>query len=237
MNRAVHNPAHDLHGRSPRPAGGSTHDPLVIAVARLAEYRDRDAGGHLERVTHFCRLLALALRNSAPYSAFVTDEYLDNLSRAVPLHDIGKAGIPDRILLKPGALTPDELRSVRAHCRFGAECLRSIVAADPACGYLKMAVQIAASHHEWYNGRGYPDGLVGRDIPLSARITALADVYDALRMRRPYKPALSHERARRIILDGAGAQFDPDVVAAFRAAERGFEAVRYPSFAPRSVTS
>ena len=142
------------------------------------------------------------------------------------LHDIGKVGIPDAILLKPGRLTPEEFEIIKGHSRLGGDAIHNVEAGMNARSFLTLGKQVAYSHHEQWNGKGYPDGTRGRDIPLSARIVALADVYDALTSARSYKPAFSHQKSREIILSDRGMYFDPDVVDAFIAKEAEFERIR-----------
>ncbi len=211
----THIAASAVHGLVTRRARDEARDSIVIALGKLAEYRDNDTGEHVDHVTQYCLILADALRRRPEFSAVINESFIADLRKAAPLHDIGKVGIPDNILLKPGRLTPDEMAIMRQHCQIGADCIRSVMARTPGAGFLRMAVEIAWSHHEWWDGNGYPKGLAGEDIPLSARIAALADVYDALRMKRPYKDAMSHAQAREIIVANAGRQFDPRIVEAF----------------------
>ncbi|MCK6457332.1 MAG: diguanylate cyclase [Phycisphaerae bacterium] len=218
-----HIAASAIQGLLTRKARDEARNSIVVALAKLAERRDQDTGEHVERVTRFCVILAEELRSRCRFNEVIDDAFIANLRRAVPLHDIGKVGIPDRILLKSERLTPEEMRVMRTHCQIGADCLRSVLEKNSGAAFLRMAVTIAESHHEWFDGSGYPEGLTREEIPLEARIAALADVYDALRTRRPYKEAMSHAAARDIILRGAGAQFDPAVVEAFFAREAEFE--------------
>jgi response regulator RpfG family c-di-GMP phosphodiesterase len=208
-----------------RRARDEARDSIVGALATLAEYRDTDTGRHLDRVTKFSRLLADRLREKVNFARVIDDEFLYALERAVPLHDIGKVAIPDNILLKPGKLDPDEMRHMRRHAAIGAQAIRSVINRAPGVDFLLMAEEIAGCHHEWYDGTGYPGGLRGEEIPLSARIAALADVYDALTTRRVYKDAFPHEVALDIIRKGLGTQFDPDVVNAFLEREQEFRQV------------
>ena len=190
-------------------------DSIVVALAALAECRDTDTGGHLDRVTRFALMLAEELRNKGPYGEQIDDAFMQALRRAMPLHDIGKVGVPDHILLKPGRLTDAEMEQMRRHAEIGAQTIRSVTARTPGVSFLRIAEEIACSHHEWWDGSGYPHGLSGRSIPLSGRIAAIADVYDALTTKRVYKDAMPHQRAVAIIREGAGTQFDPAVVEAF----------------------
>jgi len=198
----------------------------IFALAKLAEYRDDDTGRHLERVAAYCRILAGDMRRDPKYAAVFTEQYVDNLSRAAPLHDIGKVAIPDAILLKPGKLSAEEFEEMKRHTTLGADTLRSVHAQYPGNAFLKMGIEIAESHHEKWDGSGYPQGLAGEAIPLAARIVAVADVYDAVRSKRSYKPARPHAAAREIIFESGGTHLDPAVVAAFAARADEFEAVR-----------
>jgi len=197
-------------------------DSIVLALGKLAEYRDNDTGEHVDHVTQYCLLLADSLREKPAFAGVIDEAFLRDLRKAAPLHDIGKVGIPDTILLKPGRLTAEEMSVMRQHCQIGADCIRSVMSRTPGAGFLQMAIEIAAAHHEWFDGSGYPSGIAGENIPLAARIAALADVYDALRMKRPYKSAMSHEQAREIIISASGRQFDPRIVEAFIAREADF---------------
>lgn len=214
-----------IHERMTRHARDEARYSIVVALARLAEYRDCDMGKHLDRVSRFCVLLAKELQRLKKYKSVITDKFLKDLEKAVPLHDIGKVAIPDSILLKPGSLTDEEFEKMKVHTVIGAKTLRSVIERVPDVGYLNMAEDIAQSHHEWYNGTGYPDGLGGDEIPLSARMTAVADVYDAITTKRVYKEAIPHIDAVVIIANGAGQHFDPDVVEAFVACEQQFKAL------------
>jgi putative two-component system response regulator len=156
----------------------------------------------------------------------VTDEFVGLIYQTSPLHDIGKVAIPDRILLKPGKLTEEEFEIMKTHTLHGAATLEAAMAEYPETPFLEMARDIALSHHEKYDGRGYPRGLAGDAIPLSARIMALADVYDALTSRRVYKEAFSHEKTRSMILQESGRHFDPAMIEAFQVQESSFIAIR-----------
>lgn len=187
----------------------------IFAMAKLAESRDEDTGGHLERVREYCRELAKDLRRHSSYSDHITAEFIDCIQHAAPLHDIGKVAIPDGILQKPGKLTPDEFEAMKSHTVIGADTLQLVFNSYPGNMFIGMGIEIALYHHERWDGSGYPDGLVGKNIPLPARIMALADVYDALRSDRCYRKGLTHDQARDIILEGDGKHFDPEVVMAF----------------------
>ncbi len=193
----------------------------MCALAHLAELRDPETGNHILRTQAYVREIAQQLRANPLHQALLDERWIELLPESAPLHDIGKVGIPDHILLKPGPLTEAEFVVMRSHATIGA---RAIEKAEHDVGgaldYFTVARQVALSHHERWDGRGYPQGLAGRAIPLAARIMAVADVFDALISARVYKRPLPPEEARRIILADAGTRFDPDVVQAF---ERGFD--------------
>lgn len=191
---------------------------VVFAMARLAETRDNETGKHIERVSSFCALAADALIGREGFEA-VVGTFIEDLIRSAPLHDIGKVGIPDAILLKPGKLDAEEWAIMQKHADLGADILRQVIAEASAPGYLHMALDIAWCHHEKWDGTGYPRGLKGREIPIAARILSVADCFDALTTIRPYKEAWSMERAVGYLREVSGTQFDPDVVEAFLARE------------------
>jgi putative two-component system response regulator len=203
-----------------------SRDLIIFSLAKLAESRDPETGAHLERIREYCRLLAEDLAKTEKYRDQIDSDYVRTIYLTSPLHDIGKVGIPDHVLLKPGRLTPEEFEIMKQHAAIGSQTLEAAVEAHPSAEFLKFARDIAWSHHEKYNGHGYPRGLAGEDIPLCGRIVAVADVYDALTTKRVYKPAFSHEKARGIIIEGRGTDFDPDVVDAFLSCEHAFIAVR-----------
>ncbi len=192
-----------------------SRDAMLFTLAKLAESRDKDTGLHLERMREYSRILAHELSGWKQYRDEIDGEYIQLLYLTSPLHDIGKVGIPDRVLLKPGPLTPEEFQIMKQHTTIGGETLRAVTQANPEARYLAMARDIAFTHHEHYDGSGYPFGLRGDEIPLCGRLCALPDVYDALTSRRVYKEKMSHKEARKIVLDGSGTQFDPDIVEAF----------------------
>src|ERR1043165_2403751 len=201
-----------------------TREMALFALAKLAESRDNETGAHLERVREYARLLARELQaRSCPG---VDEEFVRNIYLTSPLHDIGKVGVPDAVLLKPARLDDREFRMMRPHTTIGAETLDAVLKFNPGHEFLRMARDIALTHHEQWSGGGYPRGLIGEDIPLAGRIVALADVYDALTSKRVYKGAVPHEIARGIIIDGSGKHFDPALVRAFLSLEAQFEAVR-----------
>ncbi len=187
----------------------------IIALAKLAEERDGDTGKHIERVRLHCRHLAEALQESSPYSGEIDQTFVDNIYHASALHDIGKVGIKDGILQKPGILSPEEYGEIKNHTLIGARTLQTVQGAYPNNAFIGMGIEITRSHHERWDGGGYPDGLAGEAIPLSARIMAVADVYDALRMERCYKPAFPHSKAVEILREGRGTQFDPVILDTF----------------------
>ena len=188
----------------------------IHALARLAETRDPETGNHLHRTQEYVRTLALALRHHPRFAPYLDTRRIDALAKSAPLHDIGKVGIPDHILLKPGPLTPDEWAIMKTHAALGSRAIAQAEAdAAQKVDFLDIAKEIARHHHEKWDGSGYPDGLAGDAIPVSARLMALADVFDALICKRVYKAAFPIETARQMIVDGSGKHFDPDVVAAF----------------------
>jgi diguanylate cyclase (GGDEF)-like protein len=210
---------HDIRVRAAR---DQASDSIMVALAKLAEHRDSDNALHLDRITQFCVMLATKLREQPEFRAEITDTFLRQLRRAVPLHDIGKVAVPDQILLHPGRLSPEQTEIMRTHTIAGANTLQSLVGSAPGVSFLEQAADIARYHHERWDGTGYPVGLRGRAIPLAARIAAVADVYDALTTKRVYKEAYSHDRAVAIIVEGAGTQFDPAIVGAFVELEAEF---------------
>jgi putative two-component system response regulator len=197
-------------------------DMVIFALAKLAETRDPETGLHLERIQNYCRVITEYLLEHKLYSDLVNRRYIDDIFGTSPLHDIGKVGIPDHVLLKPGRLDDQEFALMKTHTVIGYDTLQQSIAKNPRASYLKMAAQIARSHHEKWDGTGYPDHLSNDDIPLAARIVALADVYDALSAKRVYKDAFSHEKTRAIIFDGKGTHFDPTLVEVFAACETQF---------------
>jgi putative two-component system response regulator len=194
----------------------------IVALARLAESRDKGTGKHIERVQIYCRLLATCLREHPARQEKVNEAFIENIFRASPLHDIGKVAIRDSILLKPGPLTPSEFDEMKSHTTLGAQTLEEVQKAYPKNGFVRMGIEIARSHHERWDGTGYPHGLAGTAIPLSARIMAVADSYDAARSRRFYKPALPHAECCAAIYRRSGTYLDPVVVEAFGAVEARF---------------
>ncbi|MCL2006243.1 MAG: response regulator [Planctomycetaceae bacterium] len=203
-----------------------TRDVAIFALAKLAESRDNDTGAHLERVQYYCKALCQRLATQEKFQGVVDHEYARLIFQTSPLHDIGKVGIPDAILLKPGRFTPEEFEIMKSHTTIAADTLNAALAKFPGVAFLKMAKEIAESHHEKVDGSGYPYGLKGDEIPLCGRIIAVADVYDALVSPRVYKPPMTHEEACQIIEEGRGKHFDPDIVDAFHAVGERFIEIR-----------
>jgi putative two-component system response regulator len=193
-------------------------DVTILALASLAETRDNETGNHLRRTQHYVRALAERLQRHPHFSLLLTRTNIELIYKSAPLHDIGKVGIPDNILLKPGRLTAAEFEVMKTHASLGREAIEH---AEQQMGrsapFLGFAKEIAGSHQEKWDGSGYPEGLAGTRIPIAARLMAVADVYDALISLRAYKPPMSHAEATRIIVEGRGSHFDPDVVDAFLA--------------------
>jgi putative two-component system response regulator len=199
-----------------------TRDVAIFALAKLAESRDVDTGAHLERVQYYCRALSQQMATLEKYREVIDPEFIRLMFQTSPLHDIGKVGIPDSVLLKPGKLDPQEFEIMKTHTTIAAQTLDAALSKFPGVSFLKMARDIAATHHEKYDGTGYPNGLKGEEIPLCGRIIALADVYDALISKRVYKSAFTHDSAKSVILEGSNKHFDPDVVKCFLAREDQF---------------
>jgi putative two-component system response regulator len=194
----------------------AVQNATILAMTSLAQTRDIETGNHIKRTQHYVRILARRLQKHPRFSLFLTDRNIDLLFKSAPLHDIGKVGIPDRILLKPGRLTADEMAVMRTHTTLGRD---TIAYAEKLMGgqldFLALAKEIAYSHQEKWDGSGYPQGISGDAIPISARLMAVADVYDAIISRRVYKTGKSHAEAVEIIVEGSGTHFDPDIVDAF----------------------
>jgi putative two-component system response regulator len=201
-----------------------SREMALFALAKLAESRDNETGAHLERVREYARLLSWALMTRGHEG--VDEEFVRNIFLTSPLHDIGKVGIPDAVLLKPARLSDREFEVMKGHTLIGAETLDAVLKFNSGTEFLRMARDIALTHHEQWSGGGYPRGIRGEEIPLAGRIVALADVYDALTSRRVYKDAFPHEIARGIIVEGGGQQFDPAIVEVFLELQTQFDAVR-----------
>jgi response regulator RpfG family c-di-GMP phosphodiesterase len=199
-----------------------TQEAIIFGLAKLADSRDTDTGDHLERIALYSSTLASALRRREEFRDVVTPGFIQSIGLSSALHDIGKVGIEDAVLRKPGALTPDERVRIQEHVAIGEQCLQGIERRLGRSNFLQMAREIAAGHHERWDGRGYPRGLSGEQIPLSARIVAVADVYDALSSKRVYKPSLPHDHCVEIIRSEIGGHFDPRLVEVFLSIEGVF---------------
>ena len=202
-------------------------DVTIHAMASMAETRDNETGNHIRRTQHYVKVLAEKLRAHPRFEKLLDDDKtIELIFKSAPLHDIGKVGIPDAILLKPGRLTPEEFEVMKSHTTLGRE---AIIHAEKNLGievpFLKYAKEIAYSHQEKWDGSGYPEGLSGDDIPISARLMAVADVYDALVSRRVYKDPMPHDDAVKLLLEGKGKHFDPDMIDAFVACQDQFRAI------------
>lgn len=191
-------------------------DAIIMAMASLAETRDNETGNHIRRTQNYVAALARQLKHLPRFSAELTDENIELLYKSAPLHDIGKVGIPDNILLKPGKLTSEEFEIMKLHTNYGRETILSVERyLGESNEFLRFAREITYSHQEKWDGSGYPENLSGDAIPISARLMAVADVYDALISRRVYKPAFTHEEAIDIMRKGRGTHFDPDILDVF----------------------
>ena len=199
-----------------------TKEHILETMASIIEYRHLESGQHVRRTSQLTRLLINELVRNSKYSKELIESDFDVMIKAVPLHDIGKIGIPDSVLLKPGRLDPEEYEIIKTHAAIGGEIIKSLLLIDDTL-YLKHCYDIVRHHHEWYNGNGYPDKLKGEEIPLSARILAVIDVYDALSSPRVYKASMGHEKSMQIICEGSGTQFDPEIIMAFVAIEKQVE--------------
>jgi len=209
-----------------------TQDATIVVLASLVETRDNETGNHIRRTQYYVRALARQLQSHPAFAHYLVEHQIDILFKSAPLHDIGKVGIPDSILLKPGKLDPDEFEIMKTHTTLGHNAIEN---AEKQLGitvdFLACAKEIALRHQEKWDGSGYPGQLVGNSIPISARLMAVADVYDALTSRRIYKDAMPHDQAIAVILEGSGQHFDPDIVAAFAGIADEFKDIadRYPS--------
>lgn len=202
-----------------------TQEVVFESLATLAEYRDPETGGHIHRTQRYIRVLAEKLRLHHRFRTFLTDQAVDLLYKSAPLHDIGKVGVPDRILLKPGKLTDEEFQEMKKHTRYGRDAILTAEKKMGTSSFLRIAAEIAYSHHEKWDGSGYPEALRADDIPIAGRLMALVDVYDALISKRVYKPPFSHENAVTMICEQRGRHFDPDVIDAFTALASEFHAI------------
>ena len=199
-----------------------TNSATIYCLAALAETRDPETGQHIRRTQEYIKELALELQKNGEYEDIRTNEYVDLLYKSAPLHDIGKVGVKDGILLKPGKLTAEEFEEMKKHTIYGGESLMVGIKELGEESFLSLAKEIALTHHEKWDGSGYPYGMSNKEIPISGRLMALSDVYDALTSKRVYKGAFTHNDARNIILEGRGTHFDPDVVNAFIKREAKF---------------
>lgn len=202
-----------------------TRDVTIHTLASLAETRDNETGAHLLRTQRYVRALGRRLKDHARFAHALDDEAIELLYKSAPLHDIGKVGVPDAILLKPGKLTGDEFEIMKTHAQLGADAMKVAEKELGSNDFLRFGREIATTHHEKWDGSGYPGGLKGDAIPVSGRLMAVADVYDALISKRVYKEAFSHEKAMGIIIKGKGAHFDPDVIEAFVQCEGEFKEI------------
>ncbi len=197
----------------------------LAAISALAEWRDENTGAHIERTKQYCRILAQELSERPEYGQPITESFINIIYHAAPLHDIGKIGIPDTILLKPGRLTLEEFDCMKKHAVIGARTLETVQKAFPKNSFIDTGIKLARAHHEKWDGSGYPDGLARTDIPLVGRIMAIADVYDALRAKRPYKEPIPHKDVCEQILKDSGTHFDPALVECFVRHETDFDAI------------
>lgn len=189
-----------------------TQAVTFLGMGTLAEFRDPETGNHIQRTSHYVRIIAERVAAKGGPIGEIGPRHVDLLARSAPLHDIGKVGIPDSILLKPAKLTPEETRVMRRHAWLGFQALRKSVSVLGATSFLDVAMDVTYTHHEHWDGSGYPRGLRGEEIPLAGRIMAIADVYDALRSRRPYKEPFNHEATLGVLREGAGTAFDPGIL-------------------------
>jgi len=202
-----------------------TQDVAIFCMASLAETRDNETGNHIRRTQHYVRLLSEYLKTHPAFESYLDDRTINLLFKSAPLHDIGKVGVPDRILLKPGKLNDEEWVIMKQHAEIGHEALLRAESDLGSSSFLQLAREIALTHHERWDGNGYPQGLNGHDIPISGRLMAIADVYDALISKRVYKEPFPHDEAVKLILAEKGTQFDPDIVDAFEQLQSEFQRI------------
>ena len=202
-----------------------TRDVTILSLATLAETRDNETGAHILRTQRYVRILAEHLQHHPVFVDDLTPDTITLMFKSAPLHDIGKVGIPDAILLKPGKLTDEEFLIMKTHAQLGSDALLVAERELGSNSFLRFAREIAHTHHEKWDGTGYPQGLKAQQIPISGRLMAVADVYDALISKRVYKPAFSHDKAMSILREGSGSHFDPDVIAALDSCEDQFKAI------------
>jgi putative two-component system response regulator len=226
LHRIAHHLKFSQYQRSLEHTVKELEDNIVKGFSEIVEYRDTNTGGHIVRTSRYVDLLGKGLRErSSRFAEELTPDELDIIVRAAPLHDIGKIAISDAILLKPGKLTPEEFEIMKTHAAIGGKLLRQMYERMPTQRYLKYGIMIAEGHHEKFDGSGYPNGLAGENIPLCARLMAVADVYDALIDNRCYRSGLKHEAACEIIKNGKGAHFDPLLIDVFMEVQDQFQAV------------
>lgn len=221
LRKELENKSHELYERLHQ-----AQKITILSLANLAEYRDIETGHHLERIMKYTEILARTLTDTGPFKAYITNDYIIDLVNSCPLHDIGKVGIPDSILHKPGILTPEEFDIMKRHTIIGGNTILKAENKISGRSYLNLGKEIAFYHHERWDGRGYPEGLKGNEIPLSSRIVAIADVYDALTTKRPYKEAFPHEYAAQLIFSNSNTHFDPDIISAFSECESEFSRLK-----------
>jgi len=205
-----------------------TQDATIYALSTLAEYRNPETGGHIKRTQYYVRTLSEQLKYHIKYIAFLDDKTIDQLFKSAPLHDIGKVGVLDSILLKAGKLTEEEFEEMKKHSTYGRDTIVRVemeLGNEVSQSFLRFARETAYYHHEKWDGSGYPQGIKGDDIPISGRLMAIADVYDALISKRVYKHPFSHEKAVTVITEGKGSHFDPDMVDAFLVVEEAFRQI------------
>ncbi len=207
-----------------------TQDATINSLASLAETRDNETGGHIRRTQKYLEALASHLMDHPKFRGMLTPQTIELMYKSAPLHDIGKVGVPDSILLKPGKLTDEEFEEIKKHTTYGYEAIqmaKKSFEGKAESFFLSYAGEIALTHHEKWDGSGYPKGLVQEDIPVSGRLMAVADVYDALITRRVYKPPFSHKKALSIISEGKGSHFDPDIIDVFIKYEADFRQIAH----------
>lgn len=202
-----------------------TQEVTIEAMGSLAEYRDPETGGHIRRTMNYLKTLAEELKKNPSFTDYLSKDTIRQLYKSAPLHDIGKVGVPDAILLKPGRLTDEEFDKMKEHTTFGRDAIRSASSKLGEESFLKFAEEIAYTHQEKWDGSGYPQGLKEDEIPISGRLMAIADVYDALISHRVYKKPFSHTKAVNIILEGKGSHFDPEMVDSFMAIQEDFRQI------------
>ena len=206
-----------------------TRDKMLETMANMIECRNLESGQHVKRTSQLTELMVHTMSERGMYPDELTPEAATMIIKAVPTHDIGKIGIPDEVLLKPGRLTNDEFEIIKTHSSLGSDIIQNMLADDDDKEFFRHSYEICRHHHERWDGRGYPDGLANTEIPLSARILAVVDVYDALVSPRIYKPAMTHEQAAKIIIEGRATQFAPDLVDLFEDIQHEFERVHNES--------